>query len=138
MLTTRLPVLGVDVPAARSPGCFNMSFHSFETLVSWVMEFERSHTFAGEVRVIPQDGSDGADTGLIAMRLVNSPAEIYIDPPDGTRSEWSVVFEPPEAEVRLGSAQLVTIAADVTALAQMCAFLQAKTSSADVGGHDLA
>jgi hypothetical protein len=104
-----------------------MYFHSIDTLQSWVRDFEQSHTFAGKIRIIPQDGTEGADTGLVAMRLAASPAEIYLEPPTEPGAEWSVVFEPREHEVRLSSAQLVSIAADVTALAQLCAHLQQKT-----------
>ena len=51
-----------------------MPFRSMKTLESWVAEFERIRgPIDGVIRVIPQDGSGGADTGLVAMRLPQSP-----------------------------------------------------------------
>lgn len=97
-------------------------------LQSWVDEFvAQGNADAGSVRVMPQDGDEGADTGLVGFRLPNSPAEIYIQPPDGDAAEWTVMFEPREEPVRLPSSQVSLIADGVATLASLCAFLQRKS-----------
>lgn len=101
-------------------------FHSIDTLQSWAQEFERSYSVAGVIRVIPQDGEDGSDTGLLAMRLVNSTTEIYLEPPIAPGTEWTVVFEPREPPTQLNAAQVRLLAADMIALADLCVFLQDK------------
>jgi hypothetical protein len=105
-----------------------MPFRSLEVLQSWVAEFELIHAPRnGAVRVIPQDGDDGADTGLVAMRILNSPAEIYLEPPRSAGEEWTVTFEPREEPVRLGADDVRRIANELTTLAGLCAFLQTKS-----------
>lgn len=105
-----------------------MPFRTIETLQSWVAEFEGQNSAgASEIRVIPQDGDGGADTGLIAMRLPNAPTEIYIEPPTRTGEQWMVTFEPREDYVRLGSVDVQTLAVEMSMLARLCAFLQEKS-----------
>lgn len=105
-----------------------MPFRSIAILQSWVQEFEqRSPASSGTIRVIPQDGEGGADTGLVAMRIRNSPTEIYIEPPGPSESEWSIVFEPREQPVRLGSSAVQAMGEEVSRLAFLCAFLQQKS-----------
>lgn len=105
-----------------------MPFRTMETLQAWVAEFEAAHDLGGSaIRVIPQDGEAGADTGLIAMRVANSPTEIYIEPPDSSATQWMVTFEPREEYVRLGSREVRAMAVEVAKLAELCAFLQQKS-----------
>lgn len=105
-----------------------MPFRRIETLKSWVAEFEAQNSVgASDIRVIPQDGAEGADTGLVAMRLPNSPTEIYIEPPTRKGEQWMVTFEPREDYVRLGAVEVQTIAVEMSMLARLCAFLQEKS-----------
>jgi hypothetical protein len=105
-----------------------MPFRTIETLESWVAEFEQQNSAgASHIRVIPQDGDGGADTGLVGMRLPNSPTEIYIEPPTRPGEEWTVTFEPREDYVRLGAVAVQAIAVEMTKLARLCAFLQQKS-----------
>jgi hypothetical protein len=105
-----------------------MPFRTIETLESWVAEFvEQNSGGASDIRVIPQDGDGGADTGLVGMRLPNSPTEIYIEPPAQPGEEWTVTFEPREDYVRLGAVAVQTMAVEMTRLARLCAFLQQKS-----------
>lgn len=102
-----------------------MPFRTIETLQGWVAEFEVAHGIgASLIRVIPQDGEAGADTGLVAMRILNSPTEIYIEPPTQAGKQWMVTFEPREDYVRLGSSDVRAMAIEVARLADLCAFLQ--------------
>ena len=99
-----------------------MPFRTIATLQSWVDEFaqERDPSLAA-IRVIPQDGTDGEDTGLVAVRLPNSPTEIYIEPPSpGTGPEWTITFEPREQAVTLGARAVAKISEEVAVLAALC------------------
>ncbi|KHK98026.1 hypothetical protein LK09_09350 [Microbacterium mangrovi] len=106
-----------------------MPFRTIATLQSWVDEFnEREHPGLSSIRVIPQDGADGADTGLVAVRIPDSPVEIVIEPPTPTTTpEWTITFEPREQPVTLGAAAVAKIADEVSALAELCTFLQMKS-----------
>ena len=96
-----------------------MPFRSIATLQSWVREFEQLNPEApAAIRVIPQDGDEGADTGLVAMRVLNSPTEVYFEPPDPTQSEWTIVFEPREQPVQLTSSQVLVMAEGVSAVSR--------------------
>ena len=108
-----------------------MPFRTMATLQSWVDEFEtRGHSPLSAVRVIPQDGADGADTGLVAVRIPDSPTEIYIEPPSPeTGPEWSITFEPREQPVTLGARAVGRIAEEVALLAELCTFLQEKSDA---------
>lgn len=104
-----------------------MPFRSMEMLRTWVAEFESAHPPRNvTIRVIPQDGDEGADTGLVGVRLLNSPAEIYVEPPAVAEDEWIVTFEPREEFVHLTTGQVVLMADAVGELAAVCAFLQEK------------
>jgi hypothetical protein len=104
-----------------------MPYRTIQTLEAWLREFEqRGRVGASTIRVVPQDGADGADTGLVVMQLPNSPAVIYVEPPTGDQAEWTVMFEPREQAVRLVGSQVQSMAVEMAALAQLCAFLQEK------------
>ena len=108
-----------------------MPFRTLATLQSWVDEFEQNNpTGASSIRVIPQDGSEGADTGLVAVRVPDSPTEIYIEPPSPqTGAEWTITFEAREQPVTLGSHAVERIGEEVALLAARCRFLQAKSDA---------
>ncbi|QIG40073.1 hypothetical protein G5T42_11755 [Microbacterium sp. 4R-513] len=105
-----------------------MPFHSMATLQEWVEEFERlGFPTKSSIRVMVQDGADGADTGLVAMRLPDSPTEIYIEPPESHESEWKITFEPREDTVTLGASSVQTLARELATLSALCSFLQNKS-----------
>jgi hypothetical protein len=106
-----------------------MPFRTIATLQSWVDEFnQREHPGVNAIRVIPQDGAEGADTGLVAVRIPDSPTEIVIEPPSpAAASEWSITFEPREQSVTLGASAVARMAEEVAALAELCTFLQKKS-----------
>jgi hypothetical protein len=107
-----------------------MPFRNVRTLESWVAEFQQlGHTSEGSIRVIPQDGEDGSDTGLVGVQLLNSPTEIYIEPPRHPGAEWTITFEPREQTVTLGSTQVQSMSRDLAILAALCAFLQSKSEA---------
>lgn len=46
-----------------------MPYRSLALLNTWLTEFTADHALGGLVRVIPQDGTRGEDTGLIVFPL---------------------------------------------------------------------
>jgi hypothetical protein len=106
-------------------------FRSIAILQSWVDEFEeRGYSTPTGIRVIPQDGSEGGDTGLVAVRLPDSPTEIYIEPPSPVAGpEWTITFEPREQAVTLGARAVARISEEVAVLAALCTFLQEKSDA---------
>lgn len=80
--------------------------------------------------MIPQDGSDGNDTGLVAVRLQDSPTDIYIEPPSpASGPEWTITFEPREQPVTLGARAVARMSEGVAVLAALCTFLQEKSDA---------
>lgn len=108
---------------------------SRSTLEHWVEEFRTLH-LPGDavVRVMIQDGADGADTGLVGYRMPNSPTEIYIQPLLPGGAEWGITFEPRDESVTLPAPDVKELATELDTLAALCAFLQAKSLAAR-GAH---
>lgn len=107
-----------------------MPYRSIDTLQSWVDEYVRRDSGReGQIRVIPQDGEGGADTGLVAFRLRNSPTEVYIEPPDGDSGEWTVTFEPRTETVRITCSTMQVLADETASVATLCRFLQDKSDA---------
>ena len=114
-----------------------MPFRNAATLEGWLTEFLASgdHTgFAGSVRVLPQDGADGADTGLVGVRFERLPTITSIRPERAGSARWLVSFEPRESVVALDAAQVAAFAEDLAYVARLCEFLERK--SADHLGSD--
>jgi hypothetical protein len=108
-----------------------MPYRTLATLQSWVDEFAlRGDSGLGSIRAIPQDGSGGADTGLVAVQLPNSPTVIYLEPPArGSGRPWSITFEPREQCVTLAADAIAKMADELGALAALCVFLQEKSET---------
>lgn len=105
-----------------------MSYRSISTLESWLDEFRRGGpALAGRVRVIPQDGSERADAGLVVVDLANAPTVTYLQPDPADPERWIVTMESREDVVTVNAAQLGTLAADLEAVSQLCAFLEQKS-----------
>lgn len=121
-------IIGV---VAATPRRNQVPFRTIATLQSWVDEFAQGSPSAlAAIRVIPQDGTDGEDAGLVAVRLLDSPTEIYIEPPSrATGPEWAVTFEPREQPVTLGARAVASMAEEVAVLAALCTFLQEKSDA---------
>lgn len=114
-----------------------MAFRNMETLQAWVAEYRAlEKPLAGSARVMVQDGDGGANTGLVVFRLDHAPADVFIQPvtPDATR--WVATLEPRAEELALDPAGLRSLAAELSAIADLCTFLEAK--SAAYQGHDVA
>ena len=105
-----------------------MPFRSLRTLESWLDEFgQLGYRFGGEVKVIQQDGADGADTGLVSVRLVDAVTIITIQPEIREAARWVVTMEPRESTVTLDAPSVLNLAAELSVASALCAFLQAKS-----------
>ncbi|KAA9085456.1 hypothetical protein [Microbacterium radiodurans] len=104
-----------------------MPFHSKHTLESWVGEFHASRVAGDLVKVIIQDGSEGADTGLVLVPLRNATTTVYMEPAAGSDLSWRVTIEPqPDATV-LSSHELSSLASELQVAAELCAYLEKRS-----------
>lgn len=107
-----------------------MPFHSEELLRLWVDEFaELGYPISARVKVVPQDGTDGADTGLIALNLLDSMTLTYLQPEPRGSVHWGITFEARERDLTLGPARTLELAGELTMVAALCTFLQTKSSA---------
>ena len=111
-----------------------MSYRSLSTLESWLDEFRRdSPALEGRVRVVPQDGANDADTGLVVVELVGAPTVTYVEPDAEIAGRWVVTMESREEAVTLDAAQLRALAEDLDLVSRLCTFLQEKVRASDAG-----
>lgn len=105
-----------------------MIFRSRETLQEWLDEFQNlDHSSDGTLRVIEQDGADGADTGLVALRLAGG-LSAYLQP-DGA-GEWVVTFDVGDEAFELDAATVSQLSSELATVSALCGFLQTKSSGA--------
>lgn len=108
-----------------------MTFRSLTTLESWLDEFRRDYpALEGRMRVVPQDGTDGADTGLVVIELVDAPTVTYLQPDSSVDGGWAVTMESREEAITLDGAQLRALASDLDLVGQLCSFLERKARAA--------
>lgn len=106
-----------------------MVARSVAVLEEWIAEFRaRGYSIPGTVRVIPQDSPDGEDTGLVSASLATVDTVLYVQPVEVGSREWCVTFEPREDPVSLDPATVTSLASELTVLAALCAFLEAKAA----------
>lgn len=108
-----------------------MNFRSKQTLENWVEEFRDAREAGDLIRVIIQDGSDGADTGLVIVPVKNSNVSIFMQPEAIGDARWQVTVEPTEDALQLNSHQLHMLASELAVAAELCAYLEARSV-----GHD--
>ena len=106
-----------------------MAFRSREVLEAWVEEFlALGYPLAGTLRVMDQDGGDGADTGLVGVHLAHASTITYLQPETPTSHRWVVALDPREETVVLDSPGLLHLATELSTVSALCAFLQAKSA----------
>jgi len=108
-----------------------MPFRSKETLETWVSDFHDARGAGDRIKVIVQDGSDGADTGLVIVPLENASVSISMEPVEIGGSPWRVTIEPQPETTILNSHQLHGMAVELAVAAELCAYLEARSV-----GHD--
>lgn len=114
-----------------------MAFRNRETLESWLAEYQALGKPLGEsARVMVQDGDGGANTGLVAFRLGHAPTGVFIQPATQESSEWVATMEAREDNLVLDATGLRALSAELAAVAELCAFLEAKSQAYE--GTDVA
>lgn len=78
-----------------------------------------------------QDGSEGADTGLVIVHLKNEYADIYMQPRGPDDPLWEATLTPRPQDVALTSYQLASVAAEFVVAGNLCTFLQFKSLDFD-------
>ncbi len=107
-----------------------MPFRTMATLESWLEEFRQlGYPVAGTLRVIQQDGDDGADTGLIAIELAHGAVASYIQPGVDGSPEWVATMEARDDALTLDAASLLSVAAELSVVSALCTFLQSKSEA---------
>jgi hypothetical protein len=107
-----------------------MPFRSARTLEGWLDEFlALGYPAAGELRVITQDGASGADTGLVSVQLTDADTSIYIQPAPDASDHWTVTLEARDEALSFDAPGLFRLAAELSSVSALCAFLQAKSRS---------
>ena len=104
-----------------------MPFRSKDTLEQWVNEFHEAREAGDLVRVVVQDGSDGADTGLVVVPLRNATVSVYMEPVEIGDSRWRITLEPQPDFTILNSHQLHALSAELSVAAELCAYLEARS-----------
>ncbi len=104
-----------------------MPFRSKETLETWVSDFHDARGAGDRIKVIVQDGSDGADTGLVIVPLENATVTISMEPVEVGDPSWRVTLEPQPETTILNSHQLHGLAVELSVAAELCAYLQARS-----------
>lgn len=111
-----------------------MPFRSLTTLETWIDEFRRDHpALERRVRVVPQDGEDEANTGLVVFSLANAPTVVYLQPDTEVTDRWVVTMESRDEAITLDAAQLRALAVDLDHVSRLCAFLEEKERSSEPG-----
>ncbi len=108
-----------------------MPFRTMGTLQGWIDDFRAlGYDDAEILRVIPQDGDEGEDAGLIAARLRSVSTTFYVAPgADHGSTEWAVTFEPREDAAPLPAGKVMALAGELATLSALCAFLQARSEA---------
>ena len=104
-----------------------MPFRSRETLERWVEEFHAARRAGDLIKVVVQDGNDGADTGLVVVPLENATVTIFMEPVELGAATWRVTIEPQPDTTILNSHQLHAMAVELSVAAELCAYLEARS-----------
>jgi formamidopyrimidine-DNA glycosylase len=116
-----------------------MPFRNAATLQKWLDEFLASGDhlgFGGTVRILPQDGADGADTGLVGVHFERASTVTTIQPERPGSPRWLVTFEPRETAVALDAVGVEGLAQELTYVSRLCAFLETKSAEYLDADHD--
>ena len=82
---------------------------------------------SGAFEVLRQDGTDGADTGLVVVRLKNARTDVYMQPVAPGDPHWEVAFGARPVEFSLDTQQVLALATELVAAASLCTFLERKS-----------
>jgi len=100
------------------------------TLESWLDEFKQlGYPISGTLKVIQQDGDEGADTGLVAIELAHGAVASYIQPGVDGSVEWVATMEARDDALTLDAESLLAVAAELSVISALCTFLQSKSQA---------
>jgi hypothetical protein len=107
-----------------------MPFRTKELLEEWIDEFRLlGYSDDATLMVMPQDGYEGADTGLVGVSFSNSPTVTYMQPVEPGHAQWAVTMEARERDIVLDAPGVMRLAVQLTTVSALCAFLQAKSQT---------
>jgi hypothetical protein len=107
-----------------------MAFRNLATLESWLAEYRaQGKPGADAARVMVQDGEGGANTGLVFFRLGHAPTGVFIQPATQDATGWVATMEPREENLVLDAAGCLKLSAELAAVSELCAFLEAKSQA---------
>jgi hypothetical protein len=107
-----------------------MPFRSMATLESWLEEFQQlGYPVLGTMKVIQQDGDEGANTGLVAVELVHGAVASYIQPDSDGSPELVATMEARDDALTLDAESLLNVAAELSVISALCSFLQSKSDA---------
>jgi hypothetical protein len=103
---------------------------TMDELTGWVHEFHGSEATEGALPQAVDTSWDETmvDTGLIVLRLETSGTELYLRRKIGGSPEWTVTFEAREHAAEATADQVMSLAAEVSAVGRLCAFLSERTA----------
>jgi len=104
-----------------------MPYRSFTTLQAWVAEFTAARGCGDLFKVIPQDGSDGADTGLIVIPIHGETTTAYLEPSTDGASRWCIQFEPRSRPAVMSGAEVRAMASQLQLAAELCDYIEQKS-----------
>lgn len=115
-----------------------MPYRTKETLEMWLGEFYTlGHAMAETLKVMPQDGSDGEDTGLVGITLMSAQTITYIQPEPPGSTNWMVTFEARDTPVQLDADGAMRLSKELAVVSELCRFLQARSEEyMAAGGED--
>jgi hypothetical protein len=107
-----------------------MPFRSLRTIEAWLEEFRATgHPVGDGIKVMTQDGADGANTGLVGVRLVNASTSMYIQPAEPGAVTWVVTMEPRESPITLDAEGVRALAQELAVVSELCRFLESKSAA---------
>lgn len=103
---------------------------TLDELEGWIHDFRSDTT---HLPAVPQAidmswDQTTIDTALIVVRLETSGTEVYLQREIGGSPEWTVTFEWRENDARVSAEQVLTLAAEVSAIGHLCSYLTLKTT----------
>ena len=104
-----------------------MPFRSKETLELWLEEFISNRGAGDLIKVVLQDGDEGADTGLVIVPLRDSSTSIFMEPVALGDPRWRVTIEPQLDTTVLTSHEVSAFAVELMVAAELCAYLEARS-----------
>jgi len=107
-----------------------MPYRTQSLLQDWLDEFRAGgREVHGHVAL--QDGSDGRDTGLVIVRLVNATTEMFMQPVAPGEQQWEITLQARTHDSVVSPEQLEELSEELQRAAALCRFLQEKSAQHD-------